>query len=411
MTDALSTQLNQTAPAGSVVTLIPDLAPPVDFIVDPHDPARYSCLVPRDVVGTGADVQCLAPQYLPCRQRCEAADGNTFPDGLPASGAWELRAFPLVHDRPAPPARADALAVRLHFQGAWVASNAYSHMYSEIYGGNGPIPYFGAALADFAAAGDLEQILDQLAALGDTHVMHYIGHGGDGYDEPNQPYGAHQLIPPANCWANHDLMRTCADSIIRRGLKPAYALDGEGGPDWIRANFEPWVAAMRADYDRLAYGPVMVCFDGVWPASWTVDQMQQMIPWMRGVLGDSGYLLFWYGNGPAGLPYLWVVNEDDYTQPWCDGLDGVLTTSGVDEAEGASLANKAQYMVRDPNYSQFQPSFSAPFVLQDCSRGPRVWGLVEWNTYGTVRDPNQALKPSIDAARARMVTMNIPCWG
>lgn len=409
----MSAQLNQSAPAGSIVTLIPDLFPPIDFTVNPTNAQRYDVLVAPPLSGTGADVQCLAPGFLPCRQRVVAADGNTFPQGLPSEGAWELRAFNLQPARPAPPVRALACSQRHHFQGGYVNSNRYGAAYQAAYGGPGQIPYFGAAFADFFIVGDGDQVLDQLQGMGDTHVMHYIGHGGPGYNEPGQPYGADQLIQPANCWLDPDVMIAATDSIINRGLLPAFALDGEGSPEWIEQNFEAFVSRMRAGYDRLAYGPVNVCFDGVWPASWSVADMQRMIPWMRAVLGPTGYLCFWFGNGPARNPYLWVIGELDYQQEWCDGLDMVLTTSGVNEADGVSLANKASYMVANPDYSQFQPSAPSPLgcILVPNSRGERYWGDIEWNTYGTVRDPNQVLKPSIDEARARMQAMKIPCWG
>ncbi len=273
------------------------------------------------------------------------------------------------------------------------------------------VPYFGAAFADFAIVDGTAGLLDQIQAWGDTHVMHFCGDNDTGYNENGQPYGVDQIVKPCNSWANMPFYIECADAIIARGLKPMYTLDGEGGPDWLKANFASWVEAMRTGYDRLRFGPVTVAFDGVWPAAWTPQQMMDMIPWMRDVLGPDAYLGFWYGNGPSGNPYLWVNDENDYTQPWCDGLDIVLTTSGPDEALGVSMANKAQYMVRDPNFSEFQPTFHGPFVFHDNSRGPRYWGNVEFLTYQTVRDPNQVYKAPSETQRQQMRTMNVPCAG
>ncbi len=311
------------------------------------------------------------------------------------------------------PSRAEACSIQIHFQGSYVDSKAYSAVYQAQYGGPGQVPYFGAAFADFAIMDGIQQLIDQIVRWGDTHVMHYCGIRPEGYNEAGQPYGADQIVKPVVSWSNMPFYIECADGIIARGLKPMYCLDGEGGPHWLKANFELWVAQMRAGYDRLRYGPINIVFDGVWPDGdgWTVEAMMEMIPWMRSVIGPDAYLFFWYGNGPSGTPYLYVQSENDYNEPWCDGLDGVLTTSGPEEAEGVSMANKAQYMVRNSNFSEFQPSFHGPFIMHDCSRGPRFWGDIEFWTYQTVRDPNQVYKAPSETRRQQMRTMNVPCAG
>ena len=123
---------------------------------------------------------------------------------------------------------------------------------------------------------------------------------------------------------------------------------------------------------------------------------------MRAVIGDHAYLGMMFGGVPAEAAYLWVEDEGDYSKPWMDGLDLVATTSGPGEVECTSLANKASYMLRAPDFSTCTPDHLGPFILQPSSRGERGYLDIEWDTYGTVRDPYQWLKPTIDAQRARI---------
>ncbi len=312
--------------------------------------------------------------------------------------------------RPRVPTRREACSIHTGFQGRYYYSKTYSANYLRYYGGTtGQIPYFGGAYQDFYAVGDGPQILDQIIAAKDTHCMITHGRGGPGYNEANQPYGIDQLIPPANQTDKQFL--AMADYVISR-TRPVFLINGEGQPGYneIKNTFADQIKLLRTGYDRTEYGPCLVVYDGVWPDSWSVDQMMEIIPFMRSVLGDKGYLGFMYANGPNGEPYLWVKDQGDYKNPVFDGLDIVVTSSGPTEAECVSMANKAKYMVQNPNYTECSPE-GGHFIFYDNSRGERYWGNLEWNTYGTVRDPNQLLKPSIDAARQRMINMNVPIWG
>jgi hypothetical protein len=393
------------------------LGPIVAFIMDAsfgagRARATFPDGIPQDQnLSSGTIVPCV-----PGMKVQSWAPTNPFPNGR----AWvgyspaEWGSVELEPSVPPFPSRLDAISVKIPFQGFYVNSNAFSAKYQAQYGGNGQIPFFGAALADFWAAGDGPQVLDQICLPNApfTHVCHFCSLGGAGYDEPKQPYGNDQIIPDFDCWSNMAVYLEIADAIIAKGAKPCYFLDGEGSPDWLQANFQSWVDQMRQGYDRLRYGPVIVAFDGVWPDSWSVDQMKQMIPWMRGILGNDAYLGFFFANGPGDSgPYLWVENEQDYTQPWMDGLDIVFTSTGTGAADCPSLANKAQYMVPSPNFSSCQPDQSSPFVFFDCSRGPRVWLLGEYATYQTVRDPNQAWKSICETARERCKALGCLGWG
>ncbi len=384
---------------------------PVALTYDPHNPARCQIVFALDETAKGGGTFTIWAAGAKAFEGKMNVPDTTTENGREYTPPQDGEPLELKAGIPPFPSRAEACSIQIHFQGSYVDSKTYGAVYQAQYGGPGQIPYFGAAFADFAIVDGTTGLLDQIQAWGDTHVMHFCGDNDTGYNENGQPYGVDQIVKPCNSWANMPFYIECADAIIARGLKPMYTLDGEGGPDWLKANFAAWVQAMRTGYDRLRYGPVTVAFDGVWPAAWTPQQMMDMIPWMRDVLGPDAYLGFWYGNGPSGNPYLWVNDESDYAQPWCDGLDIVLTTSGPDEALGVSMANKAQYMVKEPNFSEFQPTFHGPFVFHDNSRGPRYWGNVEFLTYQTVRDPNQVYKAPSETQRQQMRTMNVPCAG
>lgn len=327
-------------------------------------------------------------------------------------GEYYAPPFMLEASTPAVPSRDEACMIRHPFQGKYFQSLQYSEYYKLYYGSpTGAIPYFGGSYASFYLVGEGPNICKQIKDDGFTHNMLNFSHGGTGYNEPGQPYGIDQLIPPGDL--NDDDYLDMCDESINNGMKSFYIIHGEGqdGYQDIKANFARYIELLRTGYDRTEYGPCVVCYDGVWPDSWSVEQMKEMIPFMRSILGDKGYLGFMFGNGPAGRPYLWVEDEGDYSKSWMDGLDIVLTTSGPDEAEGISLANKAAYMVRNPNFSQFQPSWPHSFIFNDNSRGQRYYGDYEWDTYGTVRDPNQLLKIPVQQARERMINMNIPILG
>lgn len=320
----------------------------------------------------------------------------------------------IVELEPSVPPFKDRLTIlnaKIPFQGFYVDSNHYGIAYQARYGGKGQIPFFGAALADFMAVGDLDQVLDQMNDF--DGVMAFVDTGGPGYNEPGQPYGNDQLIQNFNCWDNFDVYLAMVDNIISRGKIPVYCLDGEGSPDWIKANLQTFVDRMRVGYDRLKYGVIEVVFDGVWPAAWSVDDMKTMIPWMRSIIGNEAYLSFWFGNGPEGSPYLYVENESDYSQEWMDGLDGVQFTTGPDQVECPAMVNYMQYMY-GPNLKPFgvcTPDWQGPYILKDCSRGPRVAGIREYMTYQTVRDPNQEYKPIVAAIRQKMIELGFTTFG
>src|SRR5262249_25052354 len=149
---------------------------------------------------------------------------------------------------------------------------------------------------------------------------------------------------------------------------------------------------------------VLIAFDNVWPdgRGWTVDVMKEMIPWLRGILGDTGYLGFFFARD-----YLWVEDQSDYTKAWMDGLDLVFTSNGPDSAECPSIPNKRKYMLRDPQFAAAGcfPDQGGHFLFDDCSRGSRVWLEGEYATRQTVFDPNQAWKPFVDARRACCIAL------
>lgn len=347
------------------------------------------------------NLECRAVGYLTVNTRVDVGPG-----------AYYIPPIPMTPAIPAAPSRDEACLIRFPFQGLWIDSPTYSDHYRAFYGSpSGQVPFYGGSTPSFWVKGELPIIVEGITAMGGTHLFAPWMHGGTGYNAPNQPYGADQLIPPTDLDASGH--RAFIDDIIRLGLRPVFIQNGEGqwGYQNIRDTFEDFVQQMRDGYDRLAYGPVLVSYDGVWPADWSVEQVKTMIAWMRAVLGPTGYLGMMFGQGPAGNAYLWVEHASDWTNPEYDGLDIVYGTGTNDEVQGPSLANKAQYMVRDPNFSEFQPEFPRQFIFQDNSRGRRYWSQGESDIYAAVRDPLQLTKPRIDAARQRQITMNIGSWG
>lgn len=371
---------------------------PVALRFDPANPARCQIVFADDETATGGSTLTV---WAAGAQAFSAP--ATIP---PLVGNYEGPSIELKAGIPPFPQRLDAISVKVPFQGFYVNSNAFGAKYQAVYGGNGQVPFYAAALQDFWAAGDGLQVLDQLKDW--SHVMLYCRPGGPGYNEDGQPYGNDQIIPAFDCWGNMGVYKQIADTIISRNQKPAYIVWGEGqdGYQWIKDNFVSWCAQMREGYDRLRFGPVIVGFDGVWPASWSVDQMKEMIPWMRSVLGNDAYLGFFFAGD-----YLWVEDRNDYTKDWMDGLDIVFTSNGPDSAECPSLANKARYMIPSPDFSTCQPDQGGSFIFHECSRGPRVWLEGEWATFQTVRDPNQTWKVPVEQARARMQTLGCLGWG
>lgn len=326
-------------------------------------------------------------------------------------GEWYAPPFMMEPSIPAIPSRSEAINVLTPFQGFFVHSKVFSPGYELYYGSTtGGIPFF--LFQDFYAVGDGQQVLDQIKAAGFRHVMIMHTRGGDGYNQANQPYGKDQLIPPAN--QTDYQWREMIDFILKNNMLPMYCIMGEGQEGFhnIKDTFQFQVDNLRNGYDRTQYGPCYVVFDGVWPDNWSVAQMKFMIPFMRNVLGDSGYLGFMFGNGPAGRPYLWVEDENDYKKDWMDGLDIVGTTNGITEATCPSSANKAAYMIRNPNYFGLcRPEWNIPFIFHDNSRGERAYQVIEWATYQTVRDPMQAWKPIVEANRMQMQQLGYKGWG
>lgn len=308
-----------------------------------------------------------------------------------------------------------AIAIKEHFQGDWFQSKTYSDAYQAAYPNaiNGAIPYFGASLPDYWMVGDGPQILNQLCQADDaTHVQVFLTMGGTGYNEPGQPYGSDQIVKPSDCWNNWGLYTDVIDGVLASGKLPHYTIyaEGDDGWAWTRANLDEYIRRMTVGFNRLAYGPVTFAFDGVWPATYSVDLMKQAIPfWSSRIREAGGYTGCWFSGGSRESMYLWVEDEGDYRKDWMDGLDVVVGTDGPGEAACTSMANKARYMVPNPNFGQCQPDQGGDFILFPNSQGDRVWLNVEYLTRQCVFDPSQAYRqPVLDA---RQIMKNLNCLG
>lgn len=320
--------------------------------------------------------------------------------------------------RPPLPSRDAAIAIKYPFQGAWFQSAYYSAQYQARYGGTtGGIPYFDAGLGSYYAVGDGDQIVRQVLAFpGATHVPCFLDRGGNGYDEANQPYGLHQLIPPVDLWnrGNPDVWLMMIDRVAQLGTIPLITLplEGSDGYDWLMANLDRIAEVLRTDRDRVTEGyPIATVYDGGYPEGISTEQCINVITKMGQVFGPQARLGMMWSQYGGGNPAQWILTENDWREPFMDPIDFILGSFGDDQIQCPSIANWGQYVLRAPNYPQCQPAWHGPFILHDGPKGYRNYIPLEYDLYGSDRDPDQTTKPMIDAQRALVIAMNFPGWG
>lgn len=293
----------------------------------------------------------------------------------------------------------------MHFQGLTVQTTAF-----------GALPWYSASLISMDAAGELENVLDHLSAAGDTHVP--IDWAWD-YGEAGQPYGTGQIVPPRDLRNDPDTYRRIVDRVIQRGFVPMFVFSGEGtdGYNDLMANFEARVDALRVGYDRTAYGPCMVWYDGVWPAAWSVEMMQTFLPKARAILGDGAYLGMMFAGGAAENQYLVVTGIQDYAPSGLiyEHLDIMQCTGSVDQTQGEALGQIATRMLGPAfinnvvGYSGENYPVRTFYPSQGCKRGAFFWGWIEYNEYEWVR--NRVSQADIDATRTRLEDCGVSVLG
>jgi len=308
------------------------------------------------------------------------------------------------HVRPKPKSRLEILNIRDHFQGLNILSRYYAEQ-SEIQYGTPYLRWFTAGLGAMMAVGDLENVLDQLQAVGDTHAACDLGYS---YGEPGQQWGTPQLVPNWNC-PDYDVEAwiPLVDTVIDRGLTPIYVMPSEGqdGLAWTYHNFERIVERMRQGYDRVAYGVFQFGYDGTWPASWKVDQVKHFMPWARSVVGENPYLSMMFANGPSGSPYLYVEDESDYHKPWMQAWDCIQLSTQPDQVMCPSLVNYGQYMLGPAlkAHGTCTPEWSGPWIMSPGTpRGPYVYCFREWAEYQWTHFDRSFTSESIQGDRARI---------
>lgn len=304
-----------------------------------------------------------------------------------------------------PPSRDKIIAVKDSFQGLLL----YSPKYSPTYGG--PLPWFTAALPAMNAAGELNNTLGQIKLAGDTHCQVDLKFN---YGEDGQPWGTPQLVPDCDLSGDMTTYRRIFDKVVNVGLIPIAVLPAEGqiGIQWLNDNLVSWVAAMRIGYDRLKYCLIQLGYDGTWPYSWSVQQVKDVLTFVRSVIGQDACLGMMFGNGPAGNPYLFVEDEGDYSKPWMQCLDVIMVTTNPDQALCPALVNTAQYMLGPALKPQgaCTPQWQGPYLLSPGTpRGPYGWCWREWREYQFVRDPS--LSEAIRAQQAQMESLGIISHG
>lgn len=306
-------------------------------------------------------------------------------------------------ERPKPKDRMSILNIQDHFQGLNVYSPYFAALSQEQYG----TPYlrwFSAGLGALMAVGDLETVLDQLIAAGDTHCACDLTFS---YGEPGQQWGTPQLVPDWNMARDVEAWIPLVDRVIERGLIPIFVMPSEAqdGLQWTYDNFQRIVNRMRKDYDRCEYGIFQFGYDGTWPASWSVAQVKAFMPWARSIVGAKAYLSMMFANGPSGSPYLYVEDEGDYSKSWMQAWDCIQLSTGPDQVQCPALVNYGQYML-GPSlrpHDTCTPQWSGPWIMAPGTpRGPYVYCFREWAEYQWTHFGGGFTQSSINADRQRI---------
>lgn len=187
--------------------------------------------------------------------------------------------------------------------------------------------------------------------------------------------------------------------------------EGQDGLVWIYKELPKVVESLRKGYDRLRYGPLFFGYDGTWPASWSVQQVKDVLPFIRRVIGNCAYFGMMFGTGPSRNPYFFVEDEGDYYKPWMQSIDIIMMTEGPDQLQCPALINGMQYLLGPQlnyNTNGCKPDWRGPYLMYPGTpRGPYFAGIMEWETYNWVRGRVSADKVTADRNRARSIGVKL----
>jgi len=309
-----------------------------------------------------------APGYVPYeRQPYHLTDPTTI-----THIALQKRA---TSPLPQIPSRARVCGVKETFQGLTVDTEQYGH-----------IPWFEAA---YVSLNDKDRAQARQVKRGaeDTHLELALAWN---YQEPGYSYP----VPGRDLTGDLPTYRALVEEVIRDGFIPVLRLAGDGtapdpqgwtkGHDWLMANLEAILTALREPVDLLPYCLITPGYDGVF-YGWSPDQVRAFLSKLRslapachiGLEFSAG--ICHLGNGTA-----------DYTDP--NGLQQLDVVMG--EYDGPPNTDKlwqvsARWLgpaYRRPPDQPTGDDVSPPYYLgAGTPRGPFYAIGLEWREYDWVR--------------------------
>ncbi len=379
------------SPAGSVVTIVPDLFPAVGGVE--VSPGRYTIIIPGEYQGTGESLTVTAPGYSPysVRPSLVQSDGSCgAPQPMPAWGSFEICPGVVLHPTiPAPYTRDYILSAHESFQGAWLNTTQF-----------GRLPWYPSA---WISLNDEDRLASyaQIAAWGDTGIT--ISTQWD-YGEPGQPYGTGQLVPGRDLTQDWPTFRALVKEVIQhktRDGNPFVAIvkmGCDGQYDVCLNTMIPGVKAALAPQpndplDLVPYVKFRLCYDSCIPGYQPPSQVEDIILAARaafpnGVIGiefATGYTFYWHGAADFTSPAGQALDEVSWEgNQWpSDNLDQYWSV--LDRWLGPCFKRPPQMPDDIDPTAPFQPGDGRWYLAPGTPRGPFHVDIFEPYTYQWVR--------------------------
>lgn len=379
-----------TTDAGVELTAQPD--------IHPANHARcQSYAIPSTVPNGNGATQVITHEGLVKDQHhgilCWGELAKVMPSG---QASFFVDVFPLqnpIKPWPPIPTRDEVCRVLIGFQGVTIQSRQY-----------GTFPAFGPETSSLDDD-DLRSYLDQVAALGWTHVEFAVSWN---YQSRDYSYP----IPGRDLSQNLPELKRRIEMAIRRGLKVALfcAGDGEGsgpgyndpvgwtyGRQWLMANFQRIYDAMgptpESDKDCRPFMVFLPGYDGTDSYAWVTAQ--NLVDWWRFARqvidrGSVGYLGQEWSAGHCQAGGEWD-GPATYINGPAMALDVILQEfpasapmpTGEPEQVWQMMGRMVRPYHRDPN--QIDDPNPPYYLAQGTPRGPYYYVCYEYDTYYWVR--------------------------
>jgi|SRR5579859_583252 len=339
-------------------------------------------------------------------------DGETFRGVLwvsqlnPVNGSatFGIDTFPaFTPPLPPVPSRDQVCAVRMHFQGAQVQTDAY-----------GLLPLFQPVMTSPGLSqADRERIYQ--ATAGDTHYNLSLSWR---YAEPGQAY---TNIPGRDLSQDLPTFRTYVVEAIQHGRIPLITLAGDGngagpgyndpggwtyGHDWLMANLARILDGLKDVRDYCLFVPGYdAIFYGWSPAQVKafVDLFRQLYP--NGHLGlEFSIGISHLGNGAADYAPGGTMQGVDVV---LSEFDWPVTGDGIWQIAARLLGSAYKRPADEP--AADDPPPTAHYLAVPTPRGPYYAVFYERGLYNQVR--NQATVADIDKSRAYGQSVGYQYWG